>query len=102
MSVLELLVLLLVAGVCGALGKAIVGYFPGGFLASIGVGFVGALIGTWVARLVGLPELFAVRIGGTAFPICLSVSLSLASKMKSSGKDWMRAASRMEILRGRS
>lgn len=73
MSVLELLVLLLVAGICGALGKAIVGYFPGGFLASIGVGFVGALIGTWVARLVGLPELFAVRIGGTAFPIVWSI-----------------------------
>jgi len=73
MSVLELLVLLLVAGVCGALGKAIVGYFPGGFLASIGVGFVGALIGTWVARLVGLPELFALRIGGTAFPIIWSI-----------------------------
>ena len=73
MSVLELLVLLLVAGVCGALGKAIVGYFPGGFLSSIGVGFVGALIGTWVARLVGLPELFALRIGGTAFPIIWSI-----------------------------
>ena len=73
MSVLELLVLLLVAGICGALGKAIVGYFPGGFLASIGVGFVGALIGTWVARLVGLPELFAIRIGGTAFPIIWSI-----------------------------
>ena len=73
MSVLELLVLLLVAGICGALGKAIVGYFPGGFLASIGVGFVGALIGTWVARLVGLPELFAIRIGGTAFPIVWSI-----------------------------
>jgi len=73
MSVLELLVLLLIAGICGALGKAIVGYFPGGFLASIGVGFVGALIGTWVARLVGLPELFAVRIGGTAFPIIWSI-----------------------------
>ena len=73
MSVLELLVLLLIAGVCGAAGKAIAGYFPGGFLASIGVGFIGALLGTWVARLAGLPELFAVRIGGTAFPIIWSI-----------------------------
>ena len=73
MSVVELLILLLVAGICGAVGKAIVGSFPGGFLVSIGVGFVGALLGTWVARLIGLPELFAVEIGGTAFPIVWSI-----------------------------
>ena len=73
MSLLELLVLLLVAGICGAVGKSIVGYFPGVFLASIGVGFVGALLGTWVARGVGLPELFAVTVGHTTFPIIWSI-----------------------------
>ncbi len=73
MSIVELLVLLLIAGVCGAVGKAIVGWFPGGFLASIGVGFVGALIGTWIARAMGLPELFAVRVGTTTFPIVWSI-----------------------------
>ena len=73
MSLVELLVLLLIAGICGAVGKAIVGYMPGGFLVSIGVGFVGALIGTWLARLVGLPEFFAVNIGGTTFPIVWSI-----------------------------
>jgi len=74
MSILELLVLLLVAGICGAVGKAIVGWLPGGFLVSIGVGFIGALVGTWLARLVGLPELFAVNIGGTHFPIIWSIA----------------------------
>jgi len=73
MTAVELLILLLVAGVCGAAGKAIAGWFPGGFLASIGVGFVGALLGTWVARLMGLPELFAVDIGATSFPIVWSI-----------------------------
>ena len=73
MTIVELLVLLLVAGICGAAGKAIVGWFPGGFLASIGVGFVGALVGTWLARIVGLPELFALHIGTTAFPIIWSI-----------------------------
>lgn len=73
MSIVELLVLLLIAGVCGAVGKAIVGYFPGGFLASIGVGFVGALVGTWLARLIGLPELFALRVGTTTFPVIWSI-----------------------------
>ena len=73
MSIVELLVLLLIAGICGAAGKAIVGWFPGGFLASIGVGFVGALVGTWLARLIGLPELFAINVGGTTFPIIWSI-----------------------------
>ena len=73
MSLVELLVLLLIAGICGAVGKAIVGTMPGGFLVSIGVGFIGALIGTWLARLVGLPEFFAIHIGGTTFPIVWSI-----------------------------
>jgi uncharacterized membrane protein YeaQ/YmgE (transglycosylase-associated protein family) len=73
MTLLELLILLLVAGICGAIGKAIVGYWPGGFIVSIAVGFIGALVGTWLARLAGLPELFAVRIGGSVFPIIWSI-----------------------------
>jgi uncharacterized membrane protein YeaQ/YmgE (transglycosylase-associated protein family) len=74
MTIVELLVLLLIAGICGAVGKAIVGWFPGGFLASIGVGFIGALVGTWLARAVGLPELFAIRVGTTTFPIIWSIA----------------------------
>jgi uncharacterized membrane protein YeaQ/YmgE (transglycosylase-associated protein family) len=73
MTLIELLVLLLVAGICGAVGKALVGYFPGGFLVSIGVGFIGALIGSWLARTVGLPELLSISIGGTTFPIVWSI-----------------------------
>jgi uncharacterized membrane protein YeaQ/YmgE (transglycosylase-associated protein family) len=73
MTIVELLVLLLVAGICGAAGKAIVGWFPGGFLASIGVGFVGAYVGSWLARVAGLPELFAIRLGSTTFPILWSI-----------------------------
>ena len=73
MSLVELLVLLLIAGICGAVGEAIVGTMPGGFLVSIGVGFIGALIGTWLARLMGLPELLAFNIGGTTFPIVWSI-----------------------------
>lgn len=73
MTLLELLLLLVIAAVCGAVGKAIVGYWPGGLLVSIGVGFVGAVVGTWIARLLGLPELLAIRIGTTTFPIVWSI-----------------------------
>ena len=74
MTLLELLVLLVVAGVCGALGQAISGFSRGGCLVSIALGFVGALLGTWLARQLGLPELFVVPIGdGRGFPVVWSI-----------------------------
>ena len=73
MDVSQVIVLLIVAGICGALGQAITGYSRGGCLVSIALGFVGALIGMWLARVMHLPELFAVQIGSTNFPIVWSI-----------------------------
>ena len=73
MTVIDVIILLIVAGVCGALGQAISGYSRGGCLVSIALGFIGALLGMWLARNLGLPELFAVRIGDTSFPIIWSI-----------------------------
>ncbi len=69
----NLVLLLLIAGVCGALGQAITGVSRGGCLVSIALGFIGALVGLWLARLLGLPELFTVSVGGTSFPILWSI-----------------------------
>ena len=49
MTLIDLLLLLLVAGVCGA------------------------LVGMWLARETGLPELFAFDVGGTRFPVIWSI-----------------------------
>jgi uncharacterized membrane protein YeaQ/YmgE (transglycosylase-associated protein family) len=73
MTILDLLVLLLIAGLCGALGQAISGFSRGGCLVSIAIGFIGALLGMWLARQLGLPELFAIQIGSTNFPIIWSI-----------------------------
>lgn len=73
MSLIDFFLLLVVAGICGALGQSIAGYSHGGCLVSIVLGFVGALLGTWLARLLQLPELFAVQIGGQSFPVIWSV-----------------------------
>lgn len=73
MTLLEVLILLLIAGVCGAVGQSIVGVSRGGCLVAIAVGFVGAAIGIWLARLLALPELFTVDVGGTAFPLVWSI-----------------------------
>ncbi|MBD0369964.1 MAG: GlsB/YeaQ/YmgE family stress response membrane protein [Pyrinomonadaceae bacterium] len=73
MTLVDLLILLLIAGVCGSIGRAISGYSHGGCLVSIALGFIGALIGMWIARQMGLPELFPINIGGTRFPIIWSI-----------------------------
>ncbi|MFN2493657.1 MAG: GlsB/YeaQ/YmgE family stress response membrane protein, partial [Pyrinomonadaceae bacterium] len=73
MTILDVIVLLIIAGLCGALGQAISGFSRGGCLVSIALGFVGALLGMWLARMLGLPELFAIQIGTTNFPIVWSI-----------------------------
>jgi uncharacterized membrane protein YeaQ/YmgE (transglycosylase-associated protein family) len=73
MTLIDLLLLLLVAGVCGAIGQAIGGFTRGGCLVSIALGFVGALIGVWLARQMGMPELYSLRVGGQTFPVIWSI-----------------------------
>ena len=73
MTIGELLILLLVAGICGAIAQSLVGYSHGGCLATIVLGFIGALFGTWLARLVGLPEPLTLQIGAHGFPVVWSV-----------------------------
>jgi uncharacterized membrane protein YeaQ/YmgE (transglycosylase-associated protein family) len=73
MTLVELLLLLLVAGVCGAVGQAIGGFSRGGCLVSIALGFIGALVGIWLARALGLPEPLPIEIGGRTFPVVWSI-----------------------------
>jgi len=44
MSLLELFLLLLIAGIAGSIGQSLSGYSKGGCFISIVVGFVGALL----------------------------------------------------------
>jgi uncharacterized membrane protein YeaQ/YmgE (transglycosylase-associated protein family) len=73
MTLLDFLILLVVAGICGAVGQAIVGYSRGGCLASIALGFIGALLGGWIARSLNLPEYFELGVGEHSFPIIWSI-----------------------------
>jgi uncharacterized membrane protein YeaQ/YmgE (transglycosylase-associated protein family) len=74
MTVIDFLLLLLIAGICGALGQAVAGRSHGGCLVSIAVGFIGALLGAWLARLLGLPDWLVVQVGGQDFPVVWSIA----------------------------
>ncbi len=73
MTIIDVIVLLIIAGICGALGQAISGFSRGGCLVSIALGFIGALLGMWLAKQLGLPEILPVHIGTVSFPIIWSI-----------------------------
>ena len=73
MTIIDFLLLVLVAAICGTIAQAIVGVSVGGCAISAVVGFIGALIGMWLARQINLPEPLLVRIGGESFPVFWSV-----------------------------
>lgn len=73
MTIVELLVYLFVAGVCGSLGQAITGYSRGGCLVAIALGFIGALLGTKLAEVLKLPEILNITIGNKSFPVAWSI-----------------------------
>jgi uncharacterized membrane protein YeaQ/YmgE (transglycosylase-associated protein family) len=68
-----LLILLVIAGVCGAIGRAISGGSRGGVFVSIAVGFIGALFGSMIASHFHLPELLMISVDGRRFPILWSI-----------------------------
>ncbi len=70
----SLLIYLLIAAVAGAIGRAIGGGTRGGCLVSIALGFIGGILGSWIARKAGLPEPLMIHFsGGAQFPFFWSV-----------------------------
>jgi uncharacterized membrane protein YeaQ/YmgE (transglycosylase-associated protein family) len=73
MSLIGFLILLVIAALAGTLGQSLAGYSVGGCLISAVVGFIGAYLGMWIARQIGLPEPLPISVGGETFPIFWSV-----------------------------
>jgi uncharacterized membrane protein YeaQ/YmgE (transglycosylase-associated protein family) len=73
MTLVGLLVLLVIAGVCGVIGSAVIGSSRAGCLGSIVLGFVGAWLGMWFARQFHLPVLYVLRVQNETFPVVWSI-----------------------------
>jgi len=73
MTLVDFLLLLVVAGIIGSLGQAIGGYSSAGCAMSIVIGFVGAIIGRWLPGALNLPTFAVINVSGTKFPIVWSV-----------------------------
>jgi uncharacterized membrane protein YeaQ/YmgE (transglycosylase-associated protein family) len=73
MTLIELLILLVIAAICGGIGQSLVGYSTGGCLTSIAVGIIGAYLGAWIARALDLPLLVPLTLGEVTFPLVWSI-----------------------------
>ncbi len=73
MSLLGFIILMIIAAVAGSLGQALAGYSLGGCVISAVVGFIGAFLGLWLSRQLGLPAPLTVTVGGEPFPILWSI-----------------------------
>jgi uncharacterized membrane protein YeaQ/YmgE (transglycosylase-associated protein family) len=72
-SLLGLFILILIAAVTGSIGQAIAGYSVGGCLVSAVVGFIGAFLGLWISRELGLPAPWTITVDGEPFPVLWSI-----------------------------
>ena len=73
MTLVDFLILAVIAAICGTIGESLVGYSAGGCLTSAVIGYIGAFVGLWLARKFGLPELFTVTVGGNTIPVVWSI-----------------------------
>lgn len=69
----EIIILLIIAGITGGIGRTLVGFKRGGCVISIVVGFIGAYIGTILAREFNFPDLLSFEIRGIKYPVIWSI-----------------------------
>jgi uncharacterized membrane protein YeaQ/YmgE (transglycosylase-associated protein family) len=73
MSIFSFLVMLLIASITGAVGASLAGRKNTGCLPSIALGFIGAILGTFIAQELHLPRFWTLTFGGHPFPIIWAV-----------------------------
>jgi uncharacterized membrane protein YeaQ/YmgE (transglycosylase-associated protein family) len=73
LSLSALILLLIIAALCGAIGSSIAGSRGVGLLTATALGFIGAMLGPLVARALNLREPFTVVVDGHPFPVVWSI-----------------------------
>lgn len=103
MDLLQLLILLVIAGICGGLSELILGQrvSDGNLIITIVLGVIGACFGTWLSWMLfgfGIPRPLVIEVGTTQMDLVWSLIgsllvLALLSALRG-GRSWRR------LLRG--
>jgi len=70
---IDILISLLIAGIAGSIARSLSGFSRGGCIISIIVGFIGAMIGSWLSRELQLPDPFILHIRGRSYSILWTI-----------------------------
>ncbi len=70
---IDILISLIIAGIAGSIGRSLSGFSRGGCIISIVVGFIGAIIGSWLSRELQLPDPFIIEIRGSTYNILWTI-----------------------------
>lgn len=74
---IEFVIILIIAGICGAAAQALLGVRRNNFLVSMVIGVIGAYIGTYLAQRYGWPSFLMLPIGPSNFDIVWALGGSL-------------------------
>ena len=64
LSLTQIAVWLVIALICGAVAQALLGYSHIGLLSATALGLLGALVGTWLASALRLPQMLTINVFG--------------------------------------
>ena len=102
MDLIQLLILIVMVGICGAIAEWLIGFHPGGLVITIVVGVIGAYLGAWLSSLIpfDLPlfSLLTVEVGQTSFSLLWAVVGSIVLLLL---LNLLRGAAGRQQLRGR-
>ena len=73
MSLFDFIIMFVIAAITGSIARSLVGFDRGGCIISAIVGFIGALIGTWLGREFNLPEIWSLTIRGINYPVVWTI-----------------------------
>ena len=78
MNLIDVLLTVLVAVICGTFAQLTSRYSKGGWIVNLGIGFLGALAGVVVSRSLNARVIYDLTVGTTSFPVIYSIIGSVA------------------------
>jgi uncharacterized membrane protein YeaQ/YmgE (transglycosylase-associated protein family) len=73
MTLIDFLLIVVVAILCGTVAQLTSGYSRGGWIVNLGIGFLGALAGVIVSRSLTVPKIYDLTVRTVNFPIIYAI-----------------------------